>query len=74
MKPTIADILELTVAERIEMVGDIWDSIAAVPEAVSLSEDQKRELDRRLQAYHGNPDSGAPWSEVKERIRARSKS
>ena len=74
MKPTIADILELTVAERIEMVGDIWDSIEAVPDAVTLSEEQKRELDRRLQTYHENPDSGAPWSEVKERIRARSRS
>jgi len=47
-----ADILELSVAERIQMVEDIWDSIAAVPEAVLLSEDQKLELDRRLEAYH----------------------
>jgi putative addiction module component (TIGR02574 family) len=64
-----ADILELSVAERIQMVEDIWDSIAAVPEAVLLSEDLKLELDRRLEAYHQNPDAGAPWIEVRERIR-----
>lgn len=63
-----ADILELSVAERIQMVEDIWDSIATVPEAVTLSEDQKLELDRRLEAYHLNPDLGDPWNEVKERI------
>jgi putative addiction module component (TIGR02574 family) len=69
-----ADILELSVAERIQIVEDIWDSIAAIPEAVLLSEDQKLELDRRLEAYHLNPDAGIPWIEVKERIRIRSRS
>ena len=69
-----ADILELSVAERIQMVEDIWDSIAAVPEAVLLSEDQKLELDRRLEEYHLNPDAGAPWIEVRERIRNWSRS
>ncbi|WP_435548309.1 addiction module protein [Desulfobacterium sp. N47] len=64
-----ADIFELSVAERIQMVEDIWDSIAAVPETVLLSEDQKLELDRRLEAYHLNPDAGTPWIEVRERIR-----
>ena len=59
-----ADILELSVAERIQMVEDIWDSIAAVPETVLLSEDLKLELDRRLEAYHLNPDAGAPWTEL----------
>ena len=65
MRTRTADILELSVAERIQMVEDIWDSIAAVPEAVPLSEDQKSELDRRLEAYHLNPDAGSPWSDVK---------
>ena len=69
-----ADILELSIAERIQMVEDIWDSIAAVPEAVPLSENQKEELDRRLKAYHRNPDAGSPWIEVRKRIRNQSRS
>lgn len=64
----IAGILELSVAERIQAVEDIWDSIAAVPEAVPLTEEQKAELDRRLDAYHKNPAAGAPWTEVRQRI------
>ncbi len=72
MSTRTADILELSIAERIQIVEDIWDSIAAVPEAVPISEDQKRELDRRLEAYHRNPDLGSPWVEVRERIRNRS--
>ena len=66
---TISDLLELSISERIQLVADLWDSIATVPEAVSLTEAQKEELDRRLDAYHKNPDAGSPWESVKERIR-----
>jgi putative addiction module component (TIGR02574 family) len=66
-----ADILSLSVPERIQLVEDIWDTIAEVPEAVGLSDQQKAELDRRLAAYHQNPDEGSPWGMVRERIRNR---
>jgi len=74
MSTRTAEILELSVAERIQIVEDIWDSIAAVPEAVPLTQEQKKELDRRLEAYHLNPDAGSPWAEVQKRIRDRSRS
>lgn len=68
---TKENILSLSVPERIQLVEDIWDSIAEVPESVELSDEQKAELDRRLEAYHRNPDEGSPWAVVRERIRAR---
>jgi len=74
MSTKAADILDLSVAERIQMVEDIWDSIAAVPAAVALNEEQKKELDRRIEAYHLNPEAGSPWPEVRERIRNQSRS
>ena len=45
------DILNLSIAEWIELIGDLWDSMAEVPEAITLTEAQKAELDRRLDAY-----------------------
>jgi len=66
-----ADVLSLSVPERIQLVEDIWDTIAEVPEEVDLSPEQKAELDHRLDAYHQNPDEGAPWGMVRERIRSR---
>ena len=63
------DILDLSISERIQLVEDIWDSIAEVPESLSLSGEQKAELDRRLEAYHQDPTSGSPWEEVLNRIR-----
>jgi putative addiction module component (TIGR02574 family) len=68
-KITISDLLELSISERIQLVADLWDSIATVPEALLLTEAQKLELDQRLDAYHKNPDAGSPWESVKERIR-----
>ncbi len=66
-----ANVLSLSVPERIQLVEDIWDSIAEVPEEVGLTIDQKEELDRRLDAYHQKPDEGSPWGMVRERIRSR---
>ena len=62
------DILNLSISERIQLVEDIWDSIADVPEAVALTDDQKRELDNRLDAHRLKPDEGSPWKKVRERI------
>ena len=67
---SVAEVLKLSVPERIQLVEDIWDSVASVPEAVPLTDAQRRELDRRLEAHRKNPRAGSPWSEVKKRIRA----
>ncbi len=66
-----ADLLKLSVTERIQLVEDIWDTVAEVPDEVGLTCEQKAELDRRLDAYHQNPDEGSPWEMVRERIRSR---
>jgi putative addiction module component (TIGR02574 family) len=66
-----SDILSMSISERILLVEDIWDSVAEVPDIVPLTEEQKKELDRRLDAYHANPAEGSPWEEVRERIRSR---
>lgn len=65
----LADILQLSVPERIQLVEDIWDSIATTPDQLILSEAQRQKLDHRVEAYRQNPDAGIPWTEVKERIK-----
>jgi putative addiction module component (TIGR02574 family) len=65
------DILNLSVAERIELIGDLWDSMAEVPDAIGLTDAQKAELDKRLDAHRKDPAAGAPWPVVRERIAKR---
>ena len=64
----MADVLELSLSERIQLVADIWDSIAALPQPLRLTKAQCHELDRRLEDYHLHPDDGSPWEEVSNRI------
>jgi putative addiction module component (TIGR02574 family) len=69
MSTQLEEILRLSVAERIQLAEDIWDSIAADPAALPLSDAQRLELDRRLESYAQNPDEGFPWEELKEKVR-----
>lgn len=69
--PSLSDLLHLSVAERIQLVEDLWDSLAAEPEALPLTEAQQQEIDRRLAEHAENPDSAIPWEEVRRRLYAR---
>ena len=65
----VAEILALPVPERIHLVEAIWDSISAIPEALPLTAWQKEELNRRLNEFEADPDSGATLEEAFARIR-----
>ena len=41
-KITATDTLELSIAERIQLVEDIWDTIAAQADSMELREDEKK--------------------------------
>jgi putative addiction module component (TIGR02574 family) len=66
---SIADILELPVQERIRLVELIWDSVAAVPEAVEISPALRAELETRLLEFEANPEAGYSWDQVKARLK-----
>ena len=68
---TISDLLHLSVAERLQLVEDLWDSIAEEPEAMQLTQAQKEELDRRMAEHRADPGSAIPWDEVRARLRQR---
>ena len=53
-----AKLQELPVEERIRIVEDLWDSIAADQKALPLTADQKAELDRRLDAFEVDKNRG----------------
>jgi len=67
-KITATDTIALSIPERIQLVEDIWDTIAAEAQSIELKEDEKRIIDERLVAYHRNPDLGSPWKDVYKRV------
>ena len=69
-KPAL-DIASLTPEERLSLLEDLWDSLAAVPEVLPLTPAQRVELDRRLDDLDAEGPVGIPWDEVLSRIRNR---
>lgn len=59
---------ELPVAERLELVEDLWDSIAEEPGELRLSAAHVAELDRRLERLEDSPQEGTEWNTLKARI------
>ena len=68
-KPLVIE--QLSLAERILVVEQIWDSIAAEQTSLPVTAAQREELDRRLAAHRESPADAASWEEVKARLRAK---
>ena len=56
---------KMSVDERLELIGKIWDSIEELP---PLTEAQKAELDRRIESYRASPGDSVTWEAVKARL------
>jgi putative addiction module component (TIGR02574 family) len=70
MNPAKPSIFDLSPAEKLQLVEDLWDDLAATPETVPVHQWQKDELERRKANLTKNPGSGLPWEEVKRRVRS----
>jgi putative addiction module component (TIGR02574 family) len=67
-----SELMKLTPEERIELVEDLWDSIAQ-HDVPTLTGEQKEELDRRYAEHLRDPRSASKWEDVKARLLARYK-
>jgi putative addiction module component (TIGR02574 family) len=59
-------ILQLSPAERLELIGDLWNSLDEAD--VPLTPEQIEDLNRRLAEYHADPSSGRSWEEVRAEL------
>jgi putative addiction module component (TIGR02574 family) len=62
---------QMSVADRLRLVQEIWDSIAAETEGAPLTEAERLEVDRRLAAHRANPKAAISWEQVEADARAR---
>lgn len=71
MNSTDTSVFDLSSSEKLQLVEDLWDDLAADSEAIPIHDWQKKELARRRQNLMKNPASGLNWEEVKRRLRSR---
>ncbi|WP_133513268.1 addiction module protein [Candidatus Thiosymbion oneisti] len=75
MNTIVENIKKLSVSERIQLVEDIWNSIAEEPPfSLELSTQERYELHRRYAAHQANPSTGVPWEQVYAKIFSRTQS
>ena len=62
---------DLTAAERLQLIEELWDSLSDDPSAIPLTDAQIAELERRLAEYRRDGDPGQPWRKVLDALQER---
>ena len=65
------EIRSLSVADRLQLLEEIWDSLAETQEAIPVTDAQRKELARRRRAHARNPSAAKSWTEVRARLSRR---
>jgi putative addiction module component (TIGR02574 family) len=68
MTTALQELETLSIAERVQIVEDLWDSIARSNANLPVPQWQKDELARRKERYLRSPDSGETWDQVRQSI------
>ena len=67
------EVSRLELSEKLLLVEDIWDSIAASNSEIPMPMWQKRELDRRYEEYKAGRLELHDWTEVHKDLREKYK-
>jgi putative addiction module component (TIGR02574 family) len=62
----MAKIVSLKPADRLELIGAVWESLS--PNDLPVTQAERALLDGRLADMELNPDDQSPWPEVKTRL------
>ena len=62
------EIQKLSKEEKLQLVEDLWDAIAALPDDLPVSDQEKALLDQRFQAHSESPDEALTLEEFKKRL------
>jgi len=65
------EIGRLTPAEKLQLVQDLWNEIAASGDQQPIPDWHRRVLEEEDASYRANPLDGAPWPEVQARLLGR---
>ena len=64
----IPAVKSLSSAEKLLLVTELWDDLAAHPADVPVSREQIAELDRRMEEYRKNPGQVTTWESIQRRL------
>lgn len=62
------DIQQLSAADKLSLVGELWEELEGLKDGIPVTEEQKRTLDERFKRHGEETNPGAYWAEVKQRL------
>ena len=65
---TLPEVKQLTPSQKLVLVSELWDDLAAHPSDVPVSPEQVAELDRRMADYRRDPSKVTSWEAIQKRI------
>lgn len=65
---TLPEVKQLTPSQKLVLVSELWDDLAAHPSNVPVSPEQITELDRRMAEYRLDPSKVTSWEAIQKRI------
>jgi putative addiction module component (TIGR02574 family) len=68
LQAVITEVESWPMEDRLQLIEELWDRIATAPEVAVLTDHQKQDLQRRLDAFRDNPKAGSPWEAVRARL------
>ncbi len=69
--PALFDQLQIarfSFAERMQLIGEIWESVSEEAETAPFPPELCDELDRRLAAHRANPEAAIPWEQAEREL------
>ena len=70
LQQTLSELTSLPVKDRLRIVESLWNSID-VDTPVSISPEQREEINRRVERHESNPDELLTWEQVLDGLRDR---
>ena len=67
--PSQSELEELSASDRLQLLEDVWETFVRDPASLPLSDEHRREIERRLEAFRRDPSAGSSWEEVRARIK-----
>lgn len=67
----IPGVKTLSTSDKLLLVTELWNDLAAHPSEVPISKDQIAELDRRMEAYRRDPSQVTSWEAIQQRVLGR---
>jgi len=62
----------LTIQQRLDLIGELWDSIPDSIDALPVADWHREELEKRLATADATPGAAVPWDQIKRRLRPKS--